>query len=236
MRAVLCGLTIVVLAPGLSAQARTELTADLWSRERVQSALEAIAEHKAAGLLSEAAYQRRRDMLLQRLEGTFSPTMLAVDSPPDLIQNGGFEAVNRNTRADGSRWRWWQGWRWEGEYEMHWEDRGRHVRSGRYSARITSTGPPGRVSVFTPILPATSDSGVYRFSVWAKGSGENELFVGFDAGASGSVRKRVGREWERIDVRGRVRSGAAGFRIYLNSTGTGTIWVDDATLIPDPRP
>lgn len=235
-RAVLYVLGIVALAPGLSAQTRAELTAELWSRERVEDALAAIDEQKTAGLLSEVAYQRRRNMLLARLAGTFIPTMLAIESPPDLIQNGGFEAIDRNTRDDRSRWRWWQGWRWEGEYETAWEDRARHVRSGRYSARITSTGAPGRIGVFTPILPALAGAGEYRFSVWAKGSGENELFVSFDAGASGSVRKRVGPEWEQVEVIGRSSPDAPGFRVYLNITGAGTIWLDDATLMPRDRP
>jgi hypothetical protein len=235
-RAFLCGLGIVALTSGLSAQTRADLTEELWSKERVERALAAIDVQKMAGLLSEAAYQRRRNMLLARLEGTFKPTMLAVESPPDLIQNGGFEAINRNTRDDRSRWHWWQGWRWEGEYEAHWEDRARHVRSGRYSARITSTGTPGRIAVFTPILPAVAGSQDYRFSVWAKGSGENELLVSFDSGASGSVHRRGGPAWERIEVSGRLSPGARGFRVYLNMTGAGTIWLDDATLVLDPRP
>ena len=231
-------LALAALAPasGLSAQARAELTAELWPRERVESALDALEEQRAVGLLSEAAYERRRNMLRARLEGAFTPTMLAVEDPRDLIQNGGFEAIDRNTRPARSRWHWWRGWLWEGEYEMRWEDRGRHVRSGRHSARITSRGTPGRVAVFTPIVPAVGEARRYRFSVWAKGSGENELFVSFDSGASGSVRKRVGREWERIDVNGRLSPGAAGFRVYLNSTGIGTIWLDDATLVPNTRP
>jgi hypothetical protein len=240
-RAVLDALAILALATfvpacGLSAQARAELTAELWPAERIESALAALDEQRAADLLSEVAYERRRSMLLARLKGTFTPRMLAVENPLDLIQNGGFEAIDRNTGPNRSRWHWWQGWRWEGEYEMRWEDRGRHVRSGRHSARIRSTGAPGRIAVFTPILPSIGETRRYRFSVWAKGSGENELFVSFEAGANGSVRKRVGREWERIDVRGRLRPGTAGFRIYLNSTGTGTIWLDDATLAPEPGP
>lgn len=219
---------------GLSAQTRAELTAELWPRERVESALAALERQRRAGLLSEAAHERRRNMLLARLAGTFTPTMLAIESPRDLIQNGGFEAIDRNTGPHRSRWHWWQGWRWEGEYEMRWEDRRRHVRSGRRSARIRSTGAPGRIAVFTPILPAVGEVRSYRFSVWAKGSGENELLVSFESGARGSFRTRVGREWERIDVRGFVRPGAAGFRIYLNSVGAGTIWLDDATLTPEP--
>lgn len=240
-RPVFFGLTIIAVAAlvpasGLSAQTRAELTAELWPRDRIERALVAIQQQRSAGLLSDVGYERRREMLLARRDGSFIPTMLAIRNPTALIQNGGFEAIDRNTRADRSRWHWWQGWRWEGEYEMRWEDRGRHVRSGRYSARIRSTGAPGRIAVFTPILPAIGRSGRYRFSVWAKGAGENQLLVSFEGGASGSVRKRVGPEWERIDVRGRLGPGAAAFRIYLNSTGRGTIWLDDATLTPDPGP
>jgi hypothetical protein len=240
-RAVLYALAVLasttfIPGSGLIAQTRAELTAELWPRERVERALAALDEQRTAGLISEVGYERRRSMLRARLEGTFTPTMLAIESPLDLIQNGGFESIDRNTRPNRSRWHWWQGWLWEGEYEMRWEDRGRHVRSGRHSARIASTGLRGRIAVFTPVLPAIGDTRRYRFSVWAKGSGENELFVAFDAGASGSVRKRVGGEWELIDVRGRLGPGAPGFRVYLNSTGTGTIWLDDATLAPDPLP
>lgn len=234
---ILAAATLVPVSP-VDAQdpdePRAELTSELWPRERIENALRTLEAQRAAGLLSGVGYERRRSMLLGRLDGTFVPTMLAVENPADLIQNGGFESIDRNTGPQRSRWHWWQGWRWAGEYEMRWEEARRHVRSGRHSARIRSTGAPGRIAIFTPILPAIEQAGRYRFSVWAKGEGENELFVSFEAGASGSVRTRVGREWERIDVHGQLRPGAAGFRIYLNSTGRGTLWLDDATLALEP--
>jgi hypothetical protein len=219
-----------------AAQTRQALTAELWPPERIEAALLAIEAQRTAGILSEADYQRRREMLNRRLDGTFTPTMLSVVDSPDLLQNGGFEQVNRNTRPHQSRWLWWQGWRWEGEYENSWEDRRQHVRSGRYSARVTATGASGRIAIFTPVLPPIEGATEYVFSVWAKGEGANELFLRFEAGVRGELRKRIGSEWERVTLTGHAGSGGRGYRVYLNVTGEGTIWFDDAELKPGALP
>ena len=109
----LLGLLVLHPVPAAS-QTREELRAEVWRVERIEAALRAIEVQRAAGLLSRPGYDRRREMLNRRLDGTFVPTMLSVVDPPGLLQNGGFEQVNRNTRPHQSRWLWWQGWRWEG--------------------------------------------------------------------------------------------------------------------------
>ena len=68
------------------------LTQQLWPRERIQAALRDVEQQKAQGLLSDAAYTKRKTMLEARLTGTYRPESLSVESPPlNLIQNGGFE-------------------------------------------------------------------------------------------------------------------------------------------------
>lgn len=223
----------VLAALALAAETKEDLTRKLWPKERIRAAIEAVEKQKVAGLLSEATYRRTKAMLEARLAGTFEPTMLSATSPPlNFIQNGGFEEVNRNSRPNRSRWLWWGGWSWGGDYENRWEDRPAYVRSGRYSARIRCTGKPGRIGISTPALPVPPDTKEVAFTVWAKGEGENQLFLNFEAGARGTLRKRIGSEWEQVSLTGRIDPDADTYRLYIYVTGKGTIWLDDAKLVP----
>ena len=226
-------LLCLVAASALAAETREQLTAKLWPKERIQAALGAIEKQKAAGLLSDAACARRKTMLRNRLAGRFKATMLSVTNPPlNFIQNGGFEDINRNSRPNRSRWLWWSGWSWGGDYENRWEDRPAHVHSGKYSARITCNGKPGRIGIMTPKLPMVPGATEYVFTVWAKGQGENQLFLNFEAGARGTLRKRIGTDWELVTLKGKPDADAKTYGLYIYVTGKGTIWLDDATLVP----
>jgi len=212
---------------------KQQLTKKLWPRSRILAALKRVDELKALGMMSEDHYRRKRAMLEARLQGTFRPTMLAVTNPPmNFIQNAGFEEINRNSRSDRSRWLWWNGWKWGGDYENHWEDRPQFVHSGKYSARIQCTGKRGRIGIMTPKLPLVPGAKAYVFSIWAKGAGDNELFINFESGARGSFRERIGPQWRLVKVRGEIQPGADGYQVYLYATGQGTIWLDDAKLVP----
>ncbi|MFO8014979.1 MAG: hypothetical protein R6X20_16955 [Phycisphaerae bacterium] len=220
-------------ALALAAETKEDLTRNLWPKERIRAAIEAVEKQKAVGLLSDATYRRTRAMLQARLAGTFDPTMLSATSPPlNFIQNGGFEEVNRNSRPNRSRWLWWGGWSWGGDYENRWEDRPAYVRSGEYSARIRCTGKPGRIGISTPALPVPPDTREVVFTVWAKGEGENQLFLNFEAGARGTLRQRIGTEWEQVTLTGRIDPDADTYHLYIYVTGKGTIWLDDAKLVP----
>jgi hypothetical protein len=227
-------IALAALAAALvAAESVQDLTARLWPKDRVDAALAAVDKQQADGLLSEATAARKRAMLQARRAGTFQPTMLATTSPPlEFIQNGGFEDVNRNSASNRSRWLWWGGWSWGGDYENRWEDRPEHVRSGKFSARITCTGKPGRIGISTPKLPMAPGTKAYRFTVWAKGEGENELFLNFEDGVTGTLRKRIGAEWEQVTLDGTPQAGAGGYTLYIYVTGQGTIWLDDASLVP----
>ena len=214
-------------------ETREDLTRKLWPKERIQTALAHVEKLRTAGMMSEDHYRRKRAMLEARLSGTFQPTMLSVTNPPlNFIQNGGFEDINRNSQPDRSRWLWWNGWSWGGDYENRWEDRPEFVHSGTYSARIRCTGQKGRIGIFTPKLPMVPGANGYEFRIWAKGEGENELFINFEDGVRGSYRGRIGPQWQQIVVKGIPESGATGYGVYLYATGSGTIWLDDAELIP----
>ncbi|MBC8872474.1 MAG: hypothetical protein H8E44_23830 [Planctomycetes bacterium] len=226
---------IVALAATMAAAAETkeELTRSLWPKERIVSALQDIAELKSAGMISEEHYGRKKEMLEARLAGKFSPSMLSVTNPPvNFIQNAGFEDINRNSRPNRSRWMWWGGWSWGGDYENRWEDRPQYVRSGKYSARIACLGRKGRIGISTPSLPVVPGATEYEFSIWAKGEGDNQLFLNFEAGARGTFRGRIGSAWERVAVKGTLEPDADGYGVYVYVTGEGTIWLDDAKLVP----
>lgn len=209
------------------------LTKELWPKERIEAALKAIEKQKADGLLSEAAYARRRQMLEARLAGTYDSQSLSVTDPPvNFIQNGGFEQVNRNSARDRSRWLWWSGWSWGGDYENMWEERPEHVRSGKFSARIRCTGKKGRIGIFTPKLPAVPGATEYKLTFWAKGEGDNLLFVNFESGASGTLRQKFGPEWAEYTVVGKPEKDAKTFMVYFYHIGEGTVWLDDVSLVP----
>ena len=232
-------LTIVAVVVSLgtlvtaAAETKDDLAKRLWPRARIEAALKAVEAQKAAGLLSDATYTRKKAMLKARLAGTFKPTMLSAVSPPlNFIQNGGFEEVNRNSAPNRSRWLWWGGWSWGGDYENRWEDRPAYVHSGTHSARIRCTGKPGRIGISTPALPAPPDAKEVVFTVWAKGEGANQLFLNFEAGARGTLRQRIGTQWEQVTVTGTLQPDADTYHVYIYVTGEGTIWLDDAQLVP----
>ena len=74
-------IVLVVLARG-AAENQAPLTQKLWPRERIGEALEETAKLKAAGMMSEKHYRRKKEMLEARLAGTFKPTMLSTTNPP----------------------------------------------------------------------------------------------------------------------------------------------------------
>lgn len=238
--AALRGLTMVVLFlgglgldRGTPASAAQEPTG-LWTSERIDAALQALDRMKADGLITERQLQRKRTMLDERRAGRFKSTALSETDPAELnfLQNAGFEEVNKNSARNRSRWMWWGGWSWGGDYENFWETRKEYVHSGGYSAGTRCTGKPGRIGLNTPKLPLVPGVKEYEFTVWAKGEGENQLFLNFEAGAIGTLRKKIGPEWEQVKLKGVAEAGAKEFSFYIYITGEGTIWLDDARLVP----
>jgi hypothetical protein len=210
------------------------LTKQLWPKERIEDALKALEAQKAAGLVSEKAYEGRKQMLDQRAAGTFKPVALSAFDPPlNLVQNGGFEKINKNSAANRSRWMWWGGWSWGGDYENMWEDQKANVHSGDFSARIRCTGQKGRIGISTPPLPLVPGAKEYTLTFWAKGEGENMLFVNYEGGASGTIQEKMPAEWKQITVKGTAGEGKEKtFIVYFYVTGVGTIWLDDVALVP----
>jgi len=216
------------------ASEKARLTKKLWPRSRILKAIRSVEKQKAQGLLSERSYARRIKMLRERLRGTYVSKSLSVTNPPlNFIQNGGFEKINKNSARNRSRWLWWGGWSWGGQYENMWEDRPQYVHSGSYSARIRCVGKPGRIGIMTPKLPAVRGATGYRLTFWAKGEGENMLFVNFESGARGTLREKIGPEWKRYTVIGKPEKGSATYQVYFYHIGRGTIWLDDVKLVPE---
>lgn len=223
---------LVVLSAGLASVLYAG-ESKLWTKERIQECLKSLEEMKANGLISESHYTRKRKMLEERLKGTFKATALSQkrEEKINLIQNGGFEEVNRNTRRDRSRWLWWGGWSWGGQYENFWAE-APNVHSGIYSAGIKCVGKRGRIGIFTPALPVIPGVKKYVFSIWAKGTPGNVLWIRFEGGVSGRKDGPVPEQWTQLVVEGRPLQGKKDFRVYLYAVGTGTIYLDDAKLEP----
>ena len=212
---------------------KRSLTEQLWPKERIEAALAAVEKQRAAGLLGDAAYAKRRKMLEARLKGTYVSESLSVTNPPlNFVQNGGFEKINKNSARNRSRWLWWGGWSWGGDYENHWEERAQHVHSGKRSARIQCVGKRGRIGIMTPALPAIPGAEAYTLTFWAKGEGDTQLFVNFEAGARGTMRERIGAAWKQHTLAGKPIAGKKDYRVYFYATGEGTLWLDDVKLVP----
>jgi hypothetical protein len=230
---------LVVLASGVAFTAyptedsRSELAKKLWPQSRIQDAIKAVEKQRADGLLSEVAYQKKIVMLKARLAGSYISQSLSLADPPlNFIQNGGFEKVNRNSDRNRSRWLWWGGWSWGGDYENMSEDRAEFVHSGQFSARIACTGAVGRIGISTPPLPAVPGASGYRLTFWSRGRGDNMLFVNFEGGAGGTSREKIGDAWKQYTLVGEPAEGTKTYQVYFYSIGAGTIWLDDVELIP----
>jgi len=183
--------------------------------------------------LSDAAYAKRKKMLEARLAGTYKPESLSAQDPPlNFIQNGGFEQTNPNSAKNRSRWLWWGGWSWGGDYENAWETRPAFVHSGKLSARIQCVGAKGRIGISTPPLPAVPGVTEYKLTFWAKGQGDNMLFVNFEEGANGTQREKIPGEWKQYTLAGKPAEGKNTYTLYFYAVGEGTIWLDDVELVP----
>ena len=226
-------LSLACAAAAAAAATKEELIAKLWPKDRIEAAIKAVDAQRAPGLLSDAAYAKRKAMLEARAAGTFKPTMLSVENPPlNFIQNEGFEDINKNSAADRSRWLWWGGWSWGGDYENKWEERPEYVHGGKYSARITCKGATGRIGISTPPLPIAPGATEFVFTIWAKGEGDNMLFLNFESGAKGTLRQKIPPEWTEVTLKGAPQAGAKQLALYIYVIGKGTIWLDDAKLVP----
>ena len=209
------------------------LTKQLWPRQRVEAALKALQQQRDQGLLSEAAYGKRKAMLEQRLAGRYESQTLSVTNPPlNFVQNGGFEKVNKNSAKDRSRWLWWGGWSWGGQYENSWEQRPEYVHSGAFSACIRCVGQAGRIGISTPKLPAVPGATGYRLTFWARGEGDNRLFVNFESGADGTLREQIPDKWSQYTLVGQPEAQANSYTVYFYAIGQGAIWLDDIELVP----
>ena len=229
-------LLMAVLAGALlwAAESKKELARKLWPAQRVRKALAAVEKQKKDGLINEKMYRRKKRMLAQRLAGTFKPKMLsATNPPPNLLRNASFEDFNRNTRRNMSRWDWWGGWAWPetAAYVNDKENRPAYVKAGKLSARFKSTGKPARTGI-NQSIPTIEGATGYELTIWAKGEGNNMLHIAFEAGARGEFRGKIGPEWRKITVTAKPQAGAKEFTLYIYSRGGGTLWIDDARLLP----
>jgi hypothetical protein len=210
-----------------------ELTRQLWSKERIEQAVQALERQRAQGLLSETGYAKRKGMLEARRAGTYQPESLSAEDPPlNFIQNGGFEQTNPNSAKNRSRWLWWGGWSWGGDYENMWEDRAEFVHSGKLSARIRCLGSVGRIGINSPPLPAIPAVSEYKLTFWARGQGDNLLFVNFEEGAEGALREPLPGQWKQYTVLGKPVAGKNTYNVFFYAIGAGTIWLDDVELVP----
>jgi len=217
-----------------SAQTKKELAKQLWPKARVMKALKDVEKQKADGMITQKMYLRKKMMLRARLKGMFSPTMLSTTNPPlNLLRNGSFEDFNPNTKKNMSRWNWWGGWAWPqtAEYRNDKESRPQYVKGGKLSARFQCTGKPARTGINQGI-PTIEGATGYELTIWAKGEGENRLQISFESGVRGTFTGTIAPQWQKITVTGKPQGNTKKFTLYIYSRGGGTVWVDEARLLP----
>jgi hypothetical protein len=227
-------ITAVVGAVVWAAESREEIVKRLWTPAHCQAVLQDIEKQKADGLITPKMYERKKAMLQQRLAGTFQPTMISATNPPlNLLQNASFEDFNPNTNKNMSRWDNWGGWAWpeKAKYANDKESRPEYVKEGKLSAKFQSVGDPARTGIQQK-LPITEGATGYELTIWAKGEGENLLHIAFEAGARGSFSEKIGPEWKQITLVGTPEAKAKEFTLWIYARGGGTIWIDDAKLVP----
>ena len=221
-------------AAAWAVESREEIAKRLWPNDHIASVQKDVDKQKADGLITAKLYEKKKQMLAERAAGTFKPEMLAdKNPPPNLLQNAGFEDFNPNTRKNMSRWECWGGWAWpeSAEYDNNKEDRADYVHGGKLSARFKCTGAPARVGI-TQGIPMVEGATDYEFTVWAKGEGENLLNIAYESGARGQFSGKIGPEWQQVKAVGTIDKGAKKFSVYIYIRGGGTIWLDDAKLLP----
>ena len=149
-------------------------------------------------------------MLKERLAGEYVSQSLSVTTPPlNFIQNAGFEKVNRNSAKNRSRWLWWGGWSWGGDYENAWEDRPEYVHSGEFPhASSASARPVGSASPRHP-LPAVAGATGYELTsgLAARGTTGCSSTLNRGPGATSANRyRRSGRNTRLSERRRRTRT------------------------------
>lgn len=229
-------LCVVALAAVVvwAAESKDDIIKRLWPKARVEAALKDVEKQKADGLITPKMYDRKKKMLQERLAGTFNDDVLSTTNPPpNLLQNAGFEDFNPNTRRNMSRWDMWGGWAWpeNADYQNDKEDRPDYVHEGKLSARFKCTGAPARTGI-NQSIPTIAGATEYTLTFWARGEGENQLQVAFESGARGTFTGKIDAEWKPITVTGQADPNAKKFTLYFYSRGAGTVWVDDAKLLP----
>jgi hypothetical protein len=150
-----------------------------------------------------------------------------VQVPGNVIQNGDFELGMYG-------WSSWGTWD-DGQY-IFGSGAGDDAYSGFASASIICQ-KQGRGG-FWANLPVSLDAGVYDFTFFAKGRGDDvRMFYNFEgAGAEfisanrGSPRFDVPEEWVKKTYQVEVSEKAQSIRLYFYSVGGGTLFIDAVSL------
>jgi hypothetical protein len=153
------------------------------------------------------------------------PSARPVPQRPNLVTNPDFELGLQ----DWGSWGSWDG----GDYTFGTAD-DNNAHSGQYSAAVFCNRK-GRGGIFTPPIafPAT---GQYTLTFWTKGSEASEVMYGLEGdGISDYHRVPVTADWRKVELQTQVEAGKRA-RVYLMSTGTGTVYLDEVTLVGDTMP
>lgn len=200
------------------------------TKTEVRKQMEGVKQAYQRGLMSEERYKQKMAMLEEKLKTApdVEPPVVETDEPVNLIQNGSFEDFNPNSEPNRSRWLWWGGWSWGGDYE---NNKAGEAEDGKLCAQIKCTGQAGRIGLMTPDIPVLKKQADYELTLWIKGTPGNRLNVAFESGAGGNGAFTGGDKWEKVTVKGKADAGADKFRIYFYVVGTGTIWLDNVQLM-----
>jgi len=199
------------------------------TKSEIRKQMEGVKKAYQRGLMTEERYKQKLAYLEEALktapEG--EPPVKDENVRINMIQNGSFEDFNPNTGKWRSRWMWWNGWKWGGDYV---NNKAGDAKDGKLCAEIKCTGRKGRIGLFTPEFPILKKDAEYELTLWIKGTPGNRLNVAFEGDARGNGAFTGGPEWKKVTVIGKAKPKGTKFRVYFYMVGTGTLWIDDVQM------
>lgn len=144
---------------------------------------------------------------------------------PNMIANPDFELGLQGWGSWGS----WDG----GSYTFGTAD-GENAYSGQYAAAIFCSRK-GRGGIMTAPIPMPA-TGKCTLTFWTRASEPSQVMYGLEgSGFSQYRRAPVDTEWQKMEMQVQVEAGKR-LRVYLMSTGVGTLYLDEVTLAGEQMP
>ncbi|MDD5598793.1 MAG: DUF6067 family protein [Victivallaceae bacterium] len=161
---------------------------------------------------------------------------LCADTNTNLILNGDFEK-----NAGGTVSFWAKGYTWSGDYKTSKDVDIKH--SGQQSVKIENTGQIGRSAWVSSNPVSVKEKTGYRLTIYVKSLNASNTYVqltcyrGKEKSMDLQYKFLPGTyEWKKYSFNFELPENTEKVRVYLFSTGSGSVWFDDLTFEEHPLP